>query len=444
MNRNLITNIFSSFVDRAFVILAMFGATILMIRFLPREDYGIIGVVAGYGAFVQVVNIALENVILKEHKEYQENIEKYLLNFIIFSVAKSLIFLVIGIVLAMLLPSIYSEPGFYWAVLSLTLVLVGDSIISPLVLYASTQYKQKWVTIVNVVRYSLNVVVLFGLIYWPSLSFVFVKDIIITLSTLFIWWAVARYTLSLDFSKVSIWKDVEPKFMWTSLTGYSFWVHMTAVATNFIYRSDTIFLSFFCNLNVIGNYNVALTCANTANIAPAILGYHNSVGVSHAKTDKEAFELTDKFLRLSIYVGFITLLGFLLLGNYYLQVVTGERGLDEVYWYLICIVAGLVLVKTIASPFVAYINVKGDVKRLFFRVNLPALVFTAVTYFLSAKYFGAVGVAVSNIIDAVVWGGLLWIEIRYYGYALPSASGFISDIKWIIAKIPSLSGAPSR
>jgi O-antigen/teichoic acid export membrane protein len=250
-----------------------------------------------------------------------------------------------------------------------------------------------------------------------------------------VWYVLASRYLALDFSKVSIRTDLDPAFIWRTLTKYSLWVHLTGVATNFIYRADAFFLSFFAPLSVVGNYNVALTGANVANVAPSILGYQNSVAISHSTDQAEGFRLTDVFLRVSIYIGLATLCAFAILGGVYLQWVTGQPVVDDIYAYMMCIVIGLVIVKTMASPFVAYINVKADVRRLFLRVNLPALLFSAGSYYFAARYFGAMGLAVSNIVNAVAWTMLLSMEMRRLGYRLPAPASFASDVRWLRARV---------
>lgn len=433
MNRPLLTNILSSFGDKAFTAIAMLAATVLMVRLLPRSDFGVIGVVVGYGAIIQIVSLTLENAILREHRAYEGSPERFLLNYLAFNFLKALVMIAFGLLLAGVLPGLYAERGFFWAVLSLAVVFVGDILVGPFVIYASARYQQHLVTAINIGRFSLNLLLLLGLFYWPTLQYLFFKDIVVMSAFVLGWIVLANRYLALDFSGVSFRRDFDPQFIWQTVTKYSLWVHLTGVATNFIYRADALFLSFFAPLAVVGNYNVALTSANVANIAPSILGYQNSVAISHTNDTNEAFRLTDVFLRVSIYIGLVTLLGFAVLGVLYLQVVTGQSTVDEMYLYMMCIVSSLVIVKTIASPLVAYINVKADVRRLFLRVILPALLFAVGIYYLAAWQFGAMGLAVSNILVAVIWMSLLSLEIRRLGYRFPPLTGFTRDVRWLRA-----------
>lgn len=441
MNRPLAANILSSFGDKAFTAIAILASTVLMVRLLPRGDFGVIGVVMGYGVIVQLFSLSLENIILREHREYAGNPEHFLLNFFVFNVFKALVILALGFLLASVLPELYAERGFFWAVWSMSIIVVGDILAGPLVLYASARYEQRLVTMINIGRFSLNLALLLGLFYWPSLFYLFVKDVVVTAVFVLAWYGLASKRLALNFMRVSLRRDVDPAFIWKALTKYSLWVHMTGVSTYFVYRADAFFLSFFAPLTVVGNYNVALTSANVANIAPSILGYQNSVAISHAKDQREAFRLTDTFLRISTYVGILTLLGFLVLGDFYLQAVTGQSNVNDMYLYMMCIVASLIIAKTITSPFVAYINVKGDVRRLFVRVNLPMLLFAIVTYFLAARFLGALGLAAINIVNALFWAGLMTLEIRRLGYRLPMLLSVTQDLRTLRAYLRAVSNS---
>ena len=431
MSRQIISNIFSSFADKTFTAVALLAAMVITVRLLPRSDFGIIGVVAGYGAFFQIINLALENVLLRDHRTYERNPEHFLLNFMFFNLIKALLIVILGAALAFILPVAYGEQGFIFAVSSFTAVLLADCFVSPLVIYASARYQQWLVTRVNVVRFSLNLLLLLGLFYWPTLSYLMIKDAIVMSVTTCVWLVVARKSLGLDFSKVSFANDIDLSFVYQVLTKYSLWVHFMAVSTAFIYRADGFILSFFVPLSTLGNYNVALTSANVANIAPSILGYQNSVAISHARDEAEASELTDTFLRISTYIGVGTLLGFISFGVLYLQVVTGDATVNEIYWYMICIVLGLVVAKTIASPLVAYLNIKGDVRKLFLRVALPVMLFSIFSYFVTGYFWGATGVAVSNITTAIVWVALLSCEIKRYGYRFGGFSKCWDDLRWV-------------
>ncbi|MBB6091257.1 O-antigen/teichoic acid export membrane protein [Povalibacter uvarum] len=437
MNRALVRNVASAFLDRGFIIVAQMAAMALIVRFLPREDYGVMGVVAGFTALVQILNLSIESIILRDHRLYGTDAPRFLLNFMAFNCMKALPMAAAGMVLAWTLPGVYGQPGFLWAVLSLTVITIAECLISPLAVYASARYQQYLVTRVNVLRYSVNLILLTGLLWKPTLQYLFIKDLMVSVVVVAVWAFLARPALNLSFAGTSLRKDVDPRFILRTLGGYSIWVHLVSVGTAIIYRIDALVLSFFAPLSVVGSYSVAKNAANVANVAPAIFGYQNSVALSHARDRTEAFRLTDGFLRLSAYVGFATLIGFLALGIPYLKAVTGDPSVTEIFTWMLCIVSGLVLVKTVASPLVAYINVSGDVRALFVRVMLPLLAIAATCYCVTAKFLGPFGLAIGNFVVALAWLGLLLLEVRRYGYRISRLSGWAGDLQRLRSLIAS-------
>ena len=88
MRQKIISNIISSGVEKFFLIGVQFISSIILIRLLPREDYGIIGVVAGYYAFVNIINISMESIILRDHGNYDIDLPRIMHSFFIFNLAK--------------------------------------------------------------------------------------------------------------------------------------------------------------------------------------------------------------------------------------------------------------------------------------------------------------------------------------------------------------------
>lgn len=302
-------------------------------------------------------------------------------------------------------------------------------------IYNSSKFNQKLVTKISFIRAVLNVLLLLGLFYIPTLEYIFYKDIIVTTLYISVWLYV---TLKIfDIKSINFKKDIDLQFIKNSFFGYSLWTHLNGVVTNFIYKSDTFFLSMFVGLVTIGNYNIALSSANVANILPMILGYQNSVAISYAKTKKEEFLISNTFIRLSSYLGIFTFAMFYFFGDFYLYIMTGEKDNSEIYSYMIYIVGGLIIVKSFASPLNAYINIKCSVSSLFKNTLLPTLIVTFIIYYLSAKYFGAGALSKANIVVATLWLFLIIKEVKKYNYDFTTLLNFHDDknfIKGILKK----------
>jgi O-antigen/teichoic acid export membrane protein len=433
MRNKIVSNIVFSMIEKFVLIGSQFIVSILLIRLLPREEYGIIGIVMGYFAFIHILNISLESIILRDHKKYDAKIEKYIYNFFIFNFLKAMLFMLIAIILSNYLANKFSNHDFIYAIFSITSIYIADAIVAPLVIYNSAKFNQKIVTKISFIRAILNVLILLGLFYIPTLKYVFFKDLFVSLIYISIW---VYITLKIfDIKKIDFYKDIDVKFIKESLFSYSLWTHLNGVVTNFIYKSDTFFLSLFVGLVTIGNYNIALNSANVANILPMIIGYQNSVALSHTETKEEEFKISNAFIRVSVYVGIFTFLIFYFFGDFYLYIMTGNKNNQEIYSYMMYIVGGLIIVKSFASPLNAYINIKGSVKSLFKYTLIPTFIFTCIMYYFSAKYYGAIGVARANVIVAFIWLFLIIKEVKKYNYDFSSVLNLKYDKKIILGLI---------
>ncbi len=427
MKEKIVSNIAYSLVEKMGLILASFLTSILLIRYLPREEYGIIGIVAGYFTFAQFFNLALENIILRDHKDYGDKLPKVIYSFSVFNIAKCLLLLVFALVLCYFLPEFYHNPQFLFGILSATLVLMTDALIGPLIVLASARFEQKLVTKLNLVRLSLGLSLLIGLVFFPSLKFVFLKDFLVSLVTLAICFRLSKRYLGKSPMNLSWRTHFDWALIKETFWGYSLWVHLVGVVTNFMYKADAFFLSFFVSLAAVGDYTIALTSANVANILPSILGFQNSVALSHFKEKHDRERVTHCFLRFNFYIALVSLLAFILLGKVYLWIMTGLWGQEHIYFYLCFIVAGLLLAKTVVSPLVAFINICGDVRSLFWRVNVPIFFVSSLSYYFSSLIWGAKGVAISNFSNALIWCLLVVIELRRYQFSFKGLLSWKED-----------------
>ncbi len=416
VKEKIIKNVLYSLLEKAGLIGGQFISSILLIRFLERSDYGIIGIVAGTYTFVNIFNLSLEAIIFRDHKLYKKDLNKIFYNFFLFAMAKSFVFISIGLFLSALLSKSYQNHNFIFGIISITSVFIAESFVSPCVIYASSQFEQKIVTQINLCRSLINMFLLLGLIYMPSIKYIAIKDSVIGLFSVMTWYVVFIKKFNIGIFKIDLIRDFDLNFIFRTLFSFSLWSHFAGLITNFIYRSDTFFLSFFTSLSVVGDYNIALNSANIANILPMILGYQNNVALSNAENKESAVELSNAFIRISFYLGIITVLFFIILGKPYLYLVTGQKNITDIYAYMLCIMTSLVIVKTITSPLTSYINIRGNIKLFFFNVLLPVGIFTAIIYYFSAKLFGPLGIAASNIIVAAIWIILILREIKKYGY----------------------------
>ncbi len=442
MREKILTNITASILEKGFIVLGQFLAVVILVRGLAREDFGILGAMAAYFTFVQLINISAESVIFRDFHEHREDPGRALGTFTAFNALKAVLFLATGACLGHFLAIKTENLGFFWAALSFSVTLALDGLLGPFTMLANLHFKQGLATRLSILRYTVNVSLLLGLFFWKSLLFVLLKDIALAILVLYAWNSVSRKHFGVTLLQFRR-NAPDLGLLRRAIFSYSMWTHLTGVVTNFVYKADTFFLSFFASLTVMGDYSVALSCANMAGIVPSILGQQNMIAVANARDSEEVNSHNGMFIRFSGYVGALTFLAYFTLGYPLLFLVTGRTGNSDIFFYMICNVTALIVVKTVASPLVAYINVKGSVRRLFLCVNLPLLIIAATTYYASARWAGARGVALANLFNAVAWLGLLSAEVSRYRLNLRTVLRFREDLALAQSLFRRLKGARS-
>lgn len=433
MNHKLINNIFNSGIEKIILLSSQFVITMILIRTLGRESYGIIGIVTGYYAILSILNLSIEPIILRDHKKYTD-INKVIFNFEVFNIFKIIILLIFSLILSYFLSKNFTNINFLYSMGSIFIITSLEILISPFVFYASSQYRQQLVTKITFIRVVLNLILAMGLFYIPTLEYIFYKDIVIFIIILYLWINTAYKELNIKFT-TKLFSQIDINFIWKTIVNYSLWSHLTSISTNIIYKIDTVFLSFFVGLNEIGDYNIALNSANVANILPGILGYQNKVALSHTKTEEEAYKISNMFIRLSIYIGLFTFIIFYFFGDFYLYLITGNENNENIYIYMMFIVTGLIILKSFASGFTSFIAIKNNIKSLFIYITLPSLISALILYYISASQFGVYGIAFSNILISLIWLVLLIVYLKKINYVFKEILSFKKDIYLIKRKL---------
>lgn len=427
MKDSLVLNIAYSFLEKTFQIISGFFSSFIIIRLLDREDYGIIGIVAGFYALINIFNFSYESIIIKDHNKFEQKESSELGHFLAFSIIKFMVLFIVSFALSIFLYEKYQRLDFIYAVGSIFLNFSIDFLPASLILFVTSKFKQDLVSKVAFVRYFLNVAFLVGLYFFPTLKFILIKDIFIFVIVLLAWIYISKFKLNLDIPLARSLFNFDINKFKRNVSEFSLWSHLVSCVTFFIYRADTIFLSLFSPLKIIGNYNVALSCGNFANIAPSILGFQNSVAISNVTSKHDIERVSSSFTRVSVISSILMTFGLFIFGEILLKIITGNEDVNEIFFYTKCIVIGLLIVKSLASPMVSVINMKGDIKSLFFKVNIPVFFVTAVSYFLSAKYYGARGIALANIGNSLFWLILVYLEFKKMNVKLNLTSGYKED-----------------
>lgn len=412
LTSGLIRNLLSSLFDKAIVILSQFATLFLMVRLLPREAYGMWGIALSLFVFIHFINIGCEAILYREHRNYEGNESTVLASFFHFATLKCLVFFIIAYALSLFYPQ---NQELLWALFSMAILMGGEAWVAGMQTFFIIKLRQDLVARASFFKALLSLLFLLGLYFFPSLKYVFFKEFIVAVAITALYLIFLRRHFNIPLKALFLTKS-DWKFTYKSIRRYSLWVHLIGVTTNFIYKADIFFLSLFAPMLIVGNYTIALNSANFANILPALLGQQASVALGHLESKDKAIKITHLFIRWSVLLSLATIIAFALFGKLYLRLMTGESDVNLMFFYLLCIVGGLVIVKTFASPIVAYLNILSDVKRLFWRVNLPILVISGVNYYLFAAMWRDQGVAYANIVNSLFWVLFVLYESHQSGF----------------------------
>lgn len=215
---------------------------------------------------------------------------------------------------------------------------------------------------------------------------------------------------------------------------FNLWNHFTAVMAQIIYKIDSLILSWFASPGSVASYAVALNGANAAGIVPGVLSYQMTVAHAKAKNE-EMYEVTGIFFRMSFLLGLSIWLTYCLAGRFYLKLLTGRSDVEATYQYMLVIVSALLLIKTLVSSLVTFINVHGSVKSLFLRVTLPTALCGLGLYVSGAYIYGAWGSSYANLLIAVIWLSLMLKEMKRTGFPLKELINIRRDISFIKSRV---------
>ena len=169
------------------IIISQFISSILLAKYLPREEFGTIAVVSGAYAFLQFINISIENVLIKDYQNFRESINETISLFIKINFAKTIILGFFCVAVSALYYFQTGKEAFIYTAFSLFFVLAMDTLISPFIIYSSLLFKQHIVTKLSLIRWGLNIIGLSFLIKFPTIKVVFIKDLLILILIWILW-----------------------------------------------------------------------------------------------------------------------------------------------------------------------------------------------------------------------------------------------------------------
>lgn len=385
-------------IQRFIEIITSFVVAAVTIRLLPREEYGLLSLVLGFGVFYNLINISLSSILLRDNEMLRPFLSEHMSAFFFFALLKTVTIVVCSIPLVIFLTQQYLVESIKWIVWLNVGVFIILFFSEPLNMILTVDFRQSVLTKVGIVTNVANFLLTFGLVVWPNAIFVAGKTLIV---------GVCGFILVL----IHVLRIYEFKIVWEPrknlllikkhLCGFSGWAHLIGVVTDWIYRADILILGIVGEgLGTIADYNIALQIANFSKLPAQILQQNATIGVGKVAQDKmRCNKLVATFSKISFCLSAITFAGYFIFGPLIIRLLTGTKE-DSIFHFGLLIVGGLCLYNAM-RPLASYAIIIGEIRQAFLFIFVPSGILTLIGYVITAIFWGAVGVAWANVLGAV-------------------------------------------
>lgn len=374
-------------------------ANVLVINILPREEYGLLGLAMGYFVFLLWLSLSPESILAQRYQQIKnDDPKKYvsmLYTFILVRTAGvTLVACLFAVVIFVMTASVLAAVVFVAYTFVQMLLLMSGS----LQYILKMEFQQKSITRWSFALGALQVSLLLMLFVFPGvLLYLCVLGFVAALEVI-VWTSVLKRVQ--PFLMWYTWADTWLE-LWKNIKSYSLWQHLVNNLTKYMYEIDIVFLALVAPLTVVGNYAISLKIVNFGFILPSILQMGLVLTISRLTEVKDIVRATNLFLKYSIALGLLQLLAFFVLAKWYILLHT-RTYVDEIYVYAVIIFVAVTILN-MARPLIAYIITRTDLRRFFLFSVLPAATVSSIVYPLSAYWYGAIGIAVANIICYGFW-----------------------------------------
>lgn len=380
----------------------LFVVTAVIVRNIPRTEYGELALVLSYSIIFNLINISASSILLRDYPKLTDhNISRYKKSFDIFNYYKSVSAILIAFIIAIFFKLIYGKDSQVLITILLvnTLTIICQYFTDPFQSFLSVSFRQSLITRIIFITSVINLIFTFGVYFIPNIIFVVSKNFAISLVTLLL----MRYYFKQNFKyKTNISHRSSLSLLWKNLSDFSIWTHVQGIFTDIIYRADILILGWLNTpFQILGNYNIALQISNMTKILPQIIQYHATLCVSNSENDqKRQNEVVHIFLKINFIISILIMIGYLLLGKLMISIITGNNN-GEIFEYGLYILGGLCIFNTL-RPLVAYSIVAHSIKQCVLYINLPAAIFAIGAYLIGGIFLGIKGILIANIAIGVI------------------------------------------
>ncbi len=270
--------------------------------------------------------------------------------------------------------------------------------------------RQKLVTIVGLALTVVRLVALLLLVFEPTLAAYSWLLIALSVLSALMWVTLARMKFRFQLRP-------EGRVFATlrhALGSYGIWDHLNRMAVDTLFLFDVAVLSLLNQRTDIASYSIALRLTSLMTLVPRQLSASLMVALSQYRDPEKRGDIAATYIKAGVVLSLLQLAGIFILARPLVIFLFGENiDVDRVTFFT-RVLAVAVSVFAFGSPLNGIANATSNVRRSFLMASLPALVFGLASYFVAGYYWGAVGIAYSNIAAYALMVVLLAFVVARY------------------------------
>jgi O-antigen/teichoic acid export membrane protein len=367
---------------------------IILTNILTSIDIGIIGITLSYAVILNYLSIRPENILLKK-KKYNEN--KEVSSFIYFWLIRSSFVLLFVMAITIILWFIRKD--FILCLFFLIYgVVVNITYFTELFMFLFfIKKKQNIVFYSNIIFNTFRIILILLLIYSKSVILYgfFLLFIELIKSTFFFIFYKYKFKLIINFKKIK-------KILKDNILSFSLWHHLNGITISWIFYIDTIILSFFIAMEIIGDYTVAMKIAFI--LFQFVLVFEKLFCIM-LKKSKNYLKL---FVKLLLGLNILAIFCFWFFGEWLLTYVFKVSNISLVFNIGLILLFSIIPL-VLSWPYFCLILCNKSLKDFFVQITIPFSILTLIVFGLFTLLFGVYGTAWANVVSYLLFFiGVMW------------------------------------
>jgi O-antigen/teichoic acid export membrane protein len=177
---------------------------------------------------------------------------------------------------------------------------------------------------------------------------------------------------------------------------------LSTISVMLLGKVDTIILSFFLPMNILGYYSIASELARKA--VEAAIPITTGV-VPLLATSRNAYGLIKQAIKRLLTLNLFVILGFIIFGRFFITRMYGPE--YELSIIILYILSPISLILSLKIIFMNFLVLKDDAKAVLF-INIAGSVLNLILTVIFILAFGVYGAAIATILAYSIWLGLSW------------------------------------